>query len=385
MSADAESPLEKLRVVGRPSEALHDLPVKYRWEATRRHPYYLGFWKSALRFRCGELRDEEAMLGRVAVLLLQAIGVTGLPVDPSIEFEELDASAPDPAFLSGAITPVSLRATIAMLINALPPKAREAIGSLLRTAGSDSYEIEGDDAERTEQRRRAIEQLASFTDPLLDSYPDVPLLYVHLGASQRTIIRDLATWLRRWKERRGIPERRVHTRKLGSYLHVWDFREGWGSDGYEPARALDFATIAAKSKLRPGTVVDRYRSAFRMITGHEFSLRVWQRLFAPLLLTLDPTATLPDSVRRRIGLPAIRPVAESVVSPAQDEGHKNGLVDQLSSQEGDIALVDLLLDTDELFNRGIPESEIAKQLGIDVGVIRHLRERMAEFRERIPE
>jgi hypothetical protein len=121
-----------------------------------------------------------------------------------------------------------------------------------------------------------------LSNAALDSFPIAPLFYVHMGASQRTIAKDLGELVRRWKRKHSILERRVHTEKLQSYLDVWDQREGWVNGRYERSRERTFLEIARALKESPSSVASRYRSAFEMITGHAFSPRLWFRLYGPV-------------------------------------------------------------------------------------------------------
>ena len=81
---------EGQKVLLRPEREFLQLPVKFRWEATRRHPYYLRFWRIASR--PDPLGPMEAQSRDAARLLLQAVNVRGVPVDPALSFEELDES-----------------------------------------------------------------------------------------------------------------------------------------------------------------------------------------------------------------------------------------------------------------------------------------------------
>lgn len=90
-------------IYGRSHEFLHDLPVKYRWEFTRRHPYYLSCWELAKAYRHSTASDDPQLktLRHWAFLMLGYIGVTGEPVDPTTPFEDLDADVEvDPGFSS---------------------------------------------------------------------------------------------------------------------------------------------------------------------------------------------------------------------------------------------------------------------------------------------
>jgi hypothetical protein len=126
------SPEGRLDPVARPPGQLHDYPVPVRWEVTRRHPYYLVFWKDALRYRRNRPGDHPAqvLLDHAAALILGSIGVTGEPVSPETRFEDLIGGDNDPAFLAGTVQPVTFRAVVAMLINGLSPAERGDIAYL---------------------------------------------------------------------------------------------------------------------------------------------------------------------------------------------------------------------------------------------------------------
>src|SRR5262249_42499366 len=78
-------------LVPRDRDELLDLPLQYRWEFTRRHPYYLLCWNSALNYRRNELAvgTDDSENGLAAMCLLGMIGVTGDPADPALSFNEL--------------------------------------------------------------------------------------------------------------------------------------------------------------------------------------------------------------------------------------------------------------------------------------------------------
>ena len=381
-----------LGIVCRPPNQLHDLPVQYRWEASRRHPYYLVFWSQALLYRQGELGDHPAqqLLRQAAMVMLGSIGVTGEPVNPGTSFEKLDACKPDPAFLSGAVQPMTLRLVATMLINALPAVPSERFGNILRVSAADEYAMEGDDVDRSLQRWQALSHLSRISSPALDSCPDIPLFYIHLGASQRTIVQDVEQQVRRWKQRRGISERRVHTKKLQSYLDVWDRREGWTGYCYQRSREQSFIEISKEMKHKQSTVVNRYRSAFQMITGHEFLPDLWRRIFGPLKfseLLGDPAEILSAHVRHQLRSPVRRPVPDSVVTPNLNQDHTIGIVEQKSTIPHDphnYNKADLLIDLKDLIKEGLSDKEIAQKLdfgNLEDEDIAYIRTRLAELGE----
>ena len=60
----------------RPLEVVKQLPVEFRWEFTRRHPYYLQFWQPAREFHEQPSTDKEIRaLQEAASLILVAVNV----------------------------------------------------------------------------------------------------------------------------------------------------------------------------------------------------------------------------------------------------------------------------------------------------------------------
>jgi len=382
-----ESGTSQQALVARPPDQLHDLPVGFRWEATRRHPYYLIFWRDALHYRRGDIGDnpDQQLLRYAAMLYLGAIGVCGEPVNPETSFDELDLDGLDPAFLSGAVQPLTLRAVVAMLINALPPAERALVGALLTTSGNAEYRVKGDDELCTVQKQTAITELMKYRSTALDSYPDAPLFYIHMGASQRTTAQDVAAQVRRWKQRRGIDEKRVHTKKLASYLESWDLREGWTGKGYDSSQEKTFDEVARLQKKPLSTVVNRYRAAFQMVTGHQFSARLWIRLFGILRLG-EPSASFAKRVKIQLGFDSETSspvmVPDSVVSSQSNESHGMGVVESGSAVESQTDYQDLVIDLQELFEKGLSDREIADRMEIpDLEIIADFRRRLDEFGE----
>ena len=129
--------------------------------------------------------------------------------------------------------------------------------------------------------------LGRIASPTLDSCFEIPLFFVHLGASQRSILRDMEDQVRHWKACRELGTSKVHTANVADYLKVWDLREGWRpGGGYDRSKELTFAEVGRR--LRSGsisTVANRYRSAFEMITGHPFKpdLRLRRALYGAAL------------------------------------------------------------------------------------------------------
>lgn len=119
-------------IIPRPKAVLDSLPVDYRWEFTRRHPYYLLFWEPAHKFYLNPDGTElESLLGQAAVTVLQAVGVAGDPIAPGAGSEELELSAISKAWWKGAHWPMTFRGLTGAMLMGLPPESRAAIGQLL--------------------------------------------------------------------------------------------------------------------------------------------------------------------------------------------------------------------------------------------------------------
>ena len=386
MSEAAELPAgEEIGIISRPQGHLADVPLQFRWEATRRHPYYVAFWESTLRYRQGEVGDdpEERMLRYVAHFMLAAIGAFGHPVNPATPYEDLDSQLQDGIFLSGAVQPMSLRAIAGILMGVLPPAELAVLGSLFMNAGHAEYSVDGDDERRSRQRLLAMSNLAQIPSPLLDSYPDAPLLYVRLETPQRTIIHDMEKLVGQWKRRRGIGERRVHTRKFPLYFEVWDLREGWIDGRYHLSSEHSFVAIAQRLRKPISTVISRYRSAFELITGRSFSPSVWARLLGPLKLgesLQSAEQILSAPVRHRLRSPVRRPVPASVVNPVATKPSAASVTDERTTAD-DQEVRDFLLDLEGLIARGLPNDEIARRLECDVQTVEYMCQRHEEFRQ----
>jgi len=389
--SEASTPKENAHsdeLLMRPPNQLQDLPTEFRWEATRRHPYYIIFWSDVLRYRQQQDQSEnpaEVLLQYAASMMLGIIGIHSEPVDPSTSFKELDGDDDlDPAFLSGAVQPMTFRSMATAMINALPRAELMGLGAHFINAADEEYAIDGDGATGSLQRMLATLRLTQLSSPSLDSYPDSPLFYIHMGASQRTIVRDLEEQIRRWKQKRGITERRVHTGKLAKYLEIWDMREGWTGDGYDRTREEMLIEIAKQLKIPLSTVASRYRSAFKMITGHEFCPALWYRLLAPLKLSEvfnDPAQILSAPMRRRITSPIRRPVPETTLDSQVRGPGDVGTIEAESMICDDLRLTDFKIDLEELQERGLLEHEIAERLDCSVDTIKYVQNRFNEFGE----
>jgi len=370
-------------LVPRSANELVDLPLQYRWEFTRRHPYYQLSWQIARKYRRNEFAPGsiENDMGLVAMHLLGIIGVTGMPADPTLSFEELGDT--DPSLLSGSVQPMTLRNMLTLLIRALSPKELETVRAILEVAFNPEYAIEGDE-ELTLQKRKAQLYLTQIASSRFDSYPDIPLYYIHLDASQRRIREDVEELVRRWKHRRQIPERRIHIQEFKNYLAVWDLREGWQDGSYRVEAEQSFPAISAKLDKPKSSVVNAYRAAFQRIIGQEFSQENWLRVMGAFRLTSDIDAagrTVMARYRRLMNSNRPTPVPETVLQGKPVEHGQVGIIENESAVTGEQANIDLELDLQSLTDRGLRDEEIASELELrSVSTVTYFRERLAEMK-----
>lgn len=213
-------------VLPRPVFQLRSLPIAYRWEVSRRHPYYQMWWQPArAKHRNHEVQvPAEEFLRQAAVVILAAIGVTGEPPDPSTEFSELESDELNQAWLTGALHPISFRGMAGALLAALPKEALGHVGMLMVEASCD--DVEGEPPKKI----ASMLSLTTLDKPGLDDYADEPLVSINPAASTRQLREALETLLPEWKEDRGLVEQRSRADKYDAYLRVWDLREGWDGE-----------------------------------------------------------------------------------------------------------------------------------------------------------
>ncbi|QDU59955.1 hypothetical protein Pan216_07900 [Planctomycetes bacterium Pan216] len=361
--------------VPRSAEHVLNLPSKFRWEATRRHPYYLIFWKSAQRYRDGEFEGTtETIICNMAFRLLCLIGVTGKPVSPAIDYEDLGDE--EERSLVGSVQPMTLRSAALMLLANLPQAELLTLSGVFSVASKAEY-AEGE----RDQRQHAIECLEKIVSPAFDSYAKAPLFYVHLQSSQRTIMDDLKTQLGHFQHAQGKTSTRVHADKLPKYIEVWDLREGWTGEEYDLSQELSFKDIAEQLKEPLSTVHSQYLAAFELIVGRPFAPDLWWRVMGPLkfnMLSGDPEEVYSGAIRHRFQSPVPRPVPESRIWTPKEE-QEMGPVERGSSIQGDSDVKLLFNDTLELIKKGLDNESIAQELGVSSKLVEGVRTRGAEL------
>jgi len=341
----------------RPEGQLRSLPVKMRWEVTRRHPIYACFWKSARDFY-EDASDHDPLadaIRPIAAKLMHSIGVSGIPPNPSLEFEELEGSSAVPEWLSGAISPVSLRSLFGLLIAGLPPDT--FLHCCVVLAGE-----MGRDRDPELRRLAGLKCVPKLTLPEGDQYIDEPIVAINPRFANGEIEKELKALLDRWRKERNIKSGRNRSDKHADYLQVWDLREGWSKGEYHNDREMTLKEVAKKVRRDLPNVHKQYKMAFQLITGHEYSRSMWLRFMGILKLSKIASGKS-GRISRHLPLapPSPRDVPDSVVTPP---GTSQSMIQQLASGHSvsEILWSDAVMDIETLVDKGKSNEEILADL-----------------------
>jgi hypothetical protein len=357
-SGQTGEPAAESWIVPRPPQILMELPFAYRWEVTRRHPYYLRFWEFAHRFHQQPSNDPTRRgLEETAALILRGIGVSGDPTSPATSAEGLGAGNLSQAWEGGAVAQTTFRALLGILLLELPPELRGQVGQLFLA----SQQAEGDPQQ---QKHDLVSALCRLKHPALDAFPNRPLVGINLHAPQRVITEAVESFVRKWKEETGIPERRRRDDKLDEYLAVWDRREGWVGDHYDVAREQTLREIAKERTLAVSTTANQYRSAFYLIFGQDYTPELWSRVLGCLKICefVDPQQMPKRTLLRPWRSPQPRLVPESALQPAGMEENRRGILNTVAISQAEIGSLELQLDIQELIALGRSNKEISELL-----------------------
>ena len=366
-------------IIPRPQFQLRSLPVRHRWEVTRRHPYYQLWWKSAQSQHRNLPTEQPAEIGlrQAAVVILGMIAVSGDPPDPVTEFEQLEADQLHRAWLSGAVHPITFRGMAAILLAALPKETLGQLGTCLVEASRD--EEEGG----TPHRMLAMVALTSLDKPGLDQFPSEPFVSINPAASGRQINESVNALLKDWKGERDLGEQRNRSEKYEEYLRVWDLREGWADGLYAPNSEHTFKELSAELRMSIATINHHYRNAFEIIFGYPYSPELWARTMGIIKLS-SLVVEVPGqvSLRRPLFSPTRREIPASVVWGGSDGNGQRalGALRIVSGLTPDIA--GLVGRIQSLISEGLTDEDIVKQLELSpaaVAAVAYLREHADDF------
>lgn len=371
-STSVESPgtgtAGKVPLFVRPLKGLHELPLEYRWEFTRRHPYYLRFWAMARNDSGPQLREITVLQRDCARAFLLAINVVSEPRDPMVAYSDLDVVPLGKAFAGGSIAPITFRQCLITLARGL------SADSLMKAALLLGQVAESKDDEGAQFS--LLQEIAGGECEEFDRLTNPGGVSIRLDAPNRAIIEDLQRYLTDVKQNLQIPESRRRHEKLAEYLRVWDLREGWTNGAYDRAQELSFKEIGQRLKKSVDTISKQYYSAFQSLTGHKFSPYIWWQLFAPMKL-LDFVSTSAQSRSRHpLTERTRRPVPESTVKPNNDA---SGLLGGVGTLSTDLEVKDLFLDIADQIHAGVSDDDIAATISLAhddaVELVRYIRER----------
>jgi hypothetical protein len=336
-----------------------DLPHAYRWEVTRRHPYYLRLWELAQRFYEGPSNEimQRALEKLAAVILRGALGVTAAPPPPGASAESLGLGNLGAAWEKGAVAPMTIRGLLGMAMTDLPPELLVRVGQLFIRCGERLKPEEG-------KPLAFVSELSSLKEPVLDSLPARPLLSINLHAPLRAITEGVEATVGQWKTEQGIGERRRRDDKLEDYLAVWDRREGWVNDHYDITKELTLREIAQQLRIPLPTAANRYRSAFRLIVGHDYAPSLWAQLIgAPKLLVCFGTDDRPRrTLRRPWADRQPRAVPEAALQPPGDSSEGTGMLNTFGTNDLERDYANLLSDIQKMIAEGHSNAEIKTAL-----------------------
>src|SRR5262249_40279524 len=304
--------------------------------------------------------------------ILLAIGVRGEPPPPGADLESLGGSQLSSAWESGAVAPITLRGLIGMLLAALPPDRSARVGELLLAHAAATTGPQ-------ERLYSSLQLLHNLKHPALECFPDAPLVGINVNAPQRMILQAMEEQVQQWKQERGLSEHRRRDDKLKDYLDAWDLREGWMVDHYDLSREKTLRQVAHDQGFPLSTAANRYRSAFRLIVGADYTPDRWLRVIASWKIAASqaPLSKAARVLRRPRRSPARQPVPGSrLVDSPKEWLEKNGIV------RDEIAVTDLLLDLRHLIEAGRNDGEILEELELSrdaIPLINYLRQRQVDL------
>lgn len=366
--ANHEQPPSPFFPLARPCGQLQQLPLRYRWEVTRRHPYYFNWWRHfGSRSESSNQTPEERTLSNCAFALLRQIQVSSADYPPSTEFEVIVRAHPIPDWMTKGIELQTYSNLAEILISCMPSNLLREVGQIMIAASS---EIDG-------ARVEALADLIRVRDPGIHSYTGEPIVSVSPHLSVRAMDEQLSQFLNECRGD-GVPERRIRVDRFDDYFQVWDKREGWSrSEGeYLRERKSSLAEVARTLGISISTAGNRYCSAFQLITGHPYTLGNWVRIFGLNFWTVEEAdAYQRAALRRRAGLPRASgpaPIPESRIAKGPETRR---LTEQLEVSDR-ISEWEIEDDIRTLLRSGKNRERIADELELSIEVVQSIIDHM---------
>lgn len=362
------SPLDdfRKRLLNRDSERFDRLPLEYKWEFTRRHPYYLLNWHLTKAESAGVPKCQTNDV--IRLLYMGALGLSHMASnapDPALDFDKLDEYG-DTWIDTHGIQPVTVRKLTRWLLAKLPPEDANVVAGLLREAVSEERTIPEDDKYRLVQRFSAIYKLDRHSSPTLDSLFDECVLTANAYLSDRTLQKGLKREISRYREQHDISSTDLRVNSIKGYLKAWDSIEGWRDGRYDLAAMCTFKAAAKSQKTAVSSLWSQYRSAFKWITGHEYQLESWWLVCGRYFTCLGQVECdeFPAKIfaKRRANPGSSSPVDETTIFSKSDSPD-HGLSGTQAVPENE-EVRDLLIDIKQMQESRCPRSEMSRKLAI---------------------
>lgn len=235
-------------------------------------------------------------------------------------------------------------------------------------------------ADNTDSRNRfeSLSLLDSAKCPDLDLLANIPLYLLNPAAPAEEFNSDLKKLRDQWREHLKLPNSRVSEKKYGDYLRAWDLREGWSEGKYHRDAVRSMKDVARELGQSKTSARNWYRSGFKLVTGHEFSVENWVEVMGVTQLSeLFGETVAPASGRRALRSNARRPVDDTTVSGGRNQQGNPGVVEELSAHRDAEDVQQMLIRISNLMAEGCSDKEILEDLGLKETALPAIR----EFRE----
>lgn len=355
-------------LIRRDRDTIRMLSPTYFWQFTRRHPYYLSYQPWAKAYRDQHALDAIAESDRwkveFAVEVLQdMLSWVGPPF-----YDPANNSAADNELESNAgVSTTTYRNHFLALLHQLPWEVRRVLAVYF----SQNHE-DGTQLWELSRAVRALpyRELDEIMERSVIFDPQVPMRSLLDGFEK--IVKG--------QQSPSPSRRRVDSTTLDEYLAVWDQREGWHDGSYDGLRERRLRDIAQESQSPLATVQNRYRSAFKHITGQDYEPRIWGALFFPIKLNASKFGGWRNKKLR--GSNVILRSAKSIRAGRgnDDQAKKAGTLELADPISDPTEYASLISDITSLFKQDKTNEEIVnefdfknKELGLEA--IQWLRER----------
>lgn len=343
----------------RENSHLDTLPLRFKWETTRRLPLYIWIWDTLQVLNRSESPTTEQDFSNHPAyqFVSAAISVNGLPVDPATEFKDLAADIENVRWLNRATRPVTNRFLANLLLAKLSPNTLRLLSGFL---------FEASDTEvGSDERDEKLLKLGSAEWEDLDALVDVPIVLLNPAAPAAEFVSDLTNLRDEWRVKRGLRDSRTRESKYENYLRAWDLREAWAGGKYHRDAVLSLKDVASELGQSKTTAKNWYRGGFQLVSGHEFTPEKWVELMGAVQLSeLVEGSVSPISTRRAIRTPSRRELDDTTLSGGRNnEG--TGVVEQLSTHpDQDGELRQITQDILSLIAKKRSNEEIREELGL---------------------